>query len=239
MIVIPAIDLIDGKCVRLLQGKATMGTVYSDNPAEMAMLFEEAGAQCLHLVDLDGAFSGKSANMRSIQAIIQAVGIPVELGGGMRNREDIERMLDLGVSSVIVGTMAVKSPEILKSVLKEYSGEKIILGIDSRNGKVAISGWEKQTKINDIEFGIHWKQYGIERIIYTDITRDGMLTGPNLPALRQFAKETHLKITASGGISSKTDIERIKSLESEGVDHVIVGKAIYEGRIRLNEILPC
>ena len=239
MIVIPAIDLKNGKCVRLLQGKATMETVYSDNPVEMATLFEEAGAQCLHLVDLDGAFAGKSANMQSIQAIIRAVEIPVELGGGIRNLEDIKRMLNLGISSVIVGTMAVKNPDVLEFVLKEFSGEQVILGIDSRNGKVAISGWEEQTEIDDIEFGILWKHYGIERIIFTDITRDGMLTGPNLPALRRFAEQTHLRITASGGISSKADIERLKSLESVGVDQVIVGKAIYEGKIRLNEILPC
>ena len=239
MIVIPAIDLKDGKCVRLLQGKATMETIYSDNPVEVAIMFEEAGAQCLHLVDLDGAFAGKSANLQSIYAIIQAVRIPVELGGGIRNREDINRMLDTGVSSVIVGTMAVKNPDILESALKEFSGEKIILGIDSRDGKVAISGWNEQTDFDDVKFGLHWKQLGIERIIFTDIARDGMLTGPNLPALRQFAEKAHLKITASGGISSKADIERVKSLESVGVDHVIVGKAIYEGKIRLNEILPC
>ncbi len=239
MIVIPAIDLKDGKCVRLLQGKATKETIYSDNPVEMAIMFEEAGAQCLHLVDLDGAFAGKSANLRSIFAIIQAVKIPVELGGGIRNRGDIKRMLEMGVSSVIVGTMAVKNPDVLESALKEFSGEKVILGIDSRDGKVAVSGWKEQTDFDDVKFGLHWKQLGIERIIFTDIARDGMLTGPNLPALRQFAEKTHLKITASGGISSKADIERVKSLESVGVDQVIVGKAIYEGKIRLNEILHC
>lgn len=239
MIVIPAIDLKDGKCVRLLQGKATKETIYSDNPVEMAIMFEEAGAQCLHLVDLDGAFSGKSANLRSIFAIIQAVKIPVELGGGIRNRGDIERMLEMGVSSVIVGTMAVKNPGVLESALKEFSGEKVILGIDSRDGKVAVSGWNEQTGFDDVKFGLHWKQLGIERIIFTDIARDGMLTGPNLPALRQFAEKTQLKITASGGISSKVDIDRVKSLESVGVDQVIVGKAIYEGKIQLNEILPC
>ena len=239
MIVIPAIDLKDGKCVRLLQGKATKETIYSDNPVEMAKMFEEAGAQCLHLVDLDGAFTGKSANLRSIFAIIQAVKIPVELGGGIRNRGDIERMLEMGVTSVIVGTMAVKNPGVLESALKEFSGEKVILGIDSRDGKVAVSGWNEQTGFDDVKFGLHWKQLGIERIIFTDIARDGMLTGPNLPALRQFAEKTQLKITASGGISSKVDIDRVKSLESVGVDQVIVGKAIYEGKIRLNEILPC
>ena len=239
MIVIPAIDLKDGKCVRLLQGKAAKETIYSDNPVEMAIMFEEAGAQCLHLVDLDGAFSGKSANLRSIFAIIQAVKIPVELGGGIRNRDDIKRMLEMGVTSVIVGTMAVKNPGVLESALKEFSGEKVILGIDSRDGKVAVSGWNEQTDFDDVKFGLHWKQLGIERIIFTDIARDGMLTGPNLPALRQFAEKTQLKITASGGISSKVDIDRVKSLESVGVDQVIVGKAVYEGKIQLNEILPC
>ncbi len=238
MIVIPAIDLKNGKCVRLLQGEASQETIYSDDPAAMAQSFESAGAQRLHLVDLDGAFAGKTANLNSIQNIVRAINIPIELGGGIRNLDDIKRMLDLGISSVIVGTMAVKEPKTLETALKEYPGEQIILGVDSRRGKVAVQGWEEQTEINDVEFGKHWKNQGVERIIFTDIARDGMLTGPNLEALRHFAAGTQLKITASGGVSAKEDIDNLKNLEIPEIDHVIVGKAIYEGKVQLNEILP-
>ncbi|MBF0279200.1 MAG: 1-(5-phosphoribosyl)-5-[(5-phosphoribosylamino)methylideneamino]imidazole-4-carboxamide isomerase [SAR324 cluster bacterium] len=239
MVVVPAIDLKNGKCVRLLQGQADQETVYSSDPAEMAKIFEDAGAKRLHLVDLDGAFKGKTANLQSIRAIIDSITIPVELGGGIRNGDDIKRMLDLEIDSVIVGTMAVKHPNILESVLKEYPGEKIILGVDSRNRKVAVAGWEEQTEIDDIAFGKRWKDHGIQRIIFTDIARDGMLNGPNIEALRQFARGTQLKITASGGISSKEDIENLQSLEADGVDHVIVGKAIYDKKIKLNELFSC
>ncbi|MBF0287738.1 MAG: 1-(5-phosphoribosyl)-5-[(5-phosphoribosylamino)methylideneamino]imidazole-4-carboxamide isomerase [SAR324 cluster bacterium] len=238
MIVIPAIDLKNGKCVRLLQGKASQETIYSDDPASMAKSFEDAGAQRLHLVDLDGAFAGKTANLHTIKRIARAIDIPIELGGGIRILDDIKRMLDLGITSVIVGTMAVKEPEILESALQKYPGEQIILGVDSRQGKVAVQGWEEQTEINDAEFGKHWKNHGIERIIFTDIARDGMLTGPNLEALRHFAEGTQLKITASGGVSAKEDIDHLKNLGIPNIDHVIVGKAIYEGKILLNDILP-
>ncbi len=239
MIVVPAIDLKDGKCVRLLQGKADQETVYSDDPVAMAQSFENAGAQRLHLVDLDGAFQGETANFKSIQAVIQSIQIPVELGGGIRSLDDIHRMLDLGVHAVIVGTMAVKRPQVLEDALQAYPGEQIILGIDSRRGKVAVEGWEEQTEINDIEFGKRWKTHGVQRIIFTDIARDGMLTGPNIEALRRFAEGTQLKITASGGVSSPEDLENLKNLEPIGVDQVIVGKAIYEGKIKLNEVLSC
>lgn len=237
MVVIPAIDLKNGKCVRLLQGAANQETIYSDDPVAMAQNFERTGAQRLHLVDLDGAFKGKAGNLQSIEAIVKAVNIPIELGGGIRNQEDIKRMLDIGIASVIVGTMAVKQPAILEAALKEFSGEQVILGIDSRQGKVAVEGWEEQTEIEDIAFGSRWKSLGIERIIFTDIARDGMLTGPNITALQNFAQGTQLKITASGGVSSKDDIEALKNLEPLGVDHVIVGKAIYEGTIQLQEVL--
>lgn len=239
MIVIPAIDLKNGQCVRLLQGEAHQETVYSDNPVATAKMFEEAGAQRLHLVDLDGAFQGKTANLQSIQAIVQALGIPAELGGGIRTQKDIESMLALGIDSVIVGTMAVKNPQILQSALQSSFGERIILGIDSRQGKVAVEGWAEQTEIDDVDFGKYWKQQGIERIIFTDISRDGMLAGPNLPALRHFALGTQMKITASGGVASRTDIEELRGLEPLGVDHVIVGKAIYEGTLSLQEALSC
>jgi phosphoribosylformimino-5-aminoimidazole carboxamide ribotide isomerase len=239
MLLIPAIDLKNGRCVRLLQGEAAAETVYSNDPAAMARSFEDAGAKRLHLVDLDGAFQGKGANLASIRAILKNISIPVQLGGGLRNAENIEQMFELGVSSVIVGTMAVKNPDVLEEVIQRFSGEKVILGIDARDRKVSIEGWQEGTEIDDVEFALRWKKLGIQRIVFTDIARDGMLTGPNLEALGDFARRTGLKIVASGGVSSMEDLELLKTLEEDGVDQVISGKAIYEGKLDLKEIFKC
>ena len=239
MLLIPAIDLKNGRCVRLLQGEAAAETVYSDDPASMARSFEDAGAKRLHLVDLDGAFKGKGANLVSIRAILKNISIPVQLGGGLRNAENIEKMFELGVSSVIVGTMAVKNPDVLEEVIKRFTGEKVILGIDARDRKVSIEGWQEGTEIDDVEFALSWKKFGIQRIVFTDIARDGMLSGPNLEALGDFARRTGLKIVASGGVSSMEDLELLKTLEVDGVDQVISGKAIYEGKLDLKEIFKC
>jgi len=205
----------------------------------MARSFEDAGAKRLHLVDLDGAFQGKGANLASIRAILKNISIPVQLGGGLRNAENIEQMFELGVSSVIVGTMAVKNPDVLEEVIQRFSGEKVILGIDARDRKVSIEGWQEGTEIDDVEFALRWKKLGIQRIVFTDIARDGMLTGPNLEALGDFARRTGLKIVASGGVSSMEDLELLKTLEEDGVDQVISGKAIYEGKLDLKEIFKC
>ena len=239
MLMIPAIDLKNGRCVRLLQGEAAAETVYSNDPAAMARSFEDAGAKRLHLVDLDGAFQGKGANLASIRAILKNITIPVQLGGGLRNAENIEQMFELGVSSVIVGTMAVKNPDVLEEVIQRFSGEQVILGIDARDRKVSIEGWQEGTEIDDVEFALRWKKLGIQRIVFTDIARDGMLTGPNLEALGDFARRTGLKIVASGGVSSMEDLELLKTLEEDGVDQVISGKAIYEGKLDLKEIFKC
>jgi len=239
MLLIPAIDLKNGRCVRLLQGEAAAETVYSDDPASMARSFEDAGAKRLHLVDLDGAFKGKGANLVSIRSILKNISIPVQLGGGLRNAENIEQMFELGVSSVIVGTMAVKNPDVLEEVIQRFSGEKVILGIDARDRKVSIEGWQEGTEIDDVEFALRWKKFGIQRIVFTDIARDGMLSGPNLEALGDFARRTGLKIVASGGVSSMGDLELLKTLEVDGVDQVISGKAIYEGKLDLKEIFKC
>jgi len=239
MLLIPAIDLKNGFCVRLLQGESDKETVYSNDPAAMAVTFEEAGAKRLHLVDLDGAFQGEGANISSICSILNNVSIPVQIGGGLRTEEDIERMLALGVSAVIVGTMAVKRPDVLEKLLKKYTDEQIILGIDARNRKVSIEGWKESTKIQDVEFALRWKKSGIKRVVFTDISRDGMLSGPNLAALREMAEHTGLKIVASGGISSMEDLEQLKTLEPYGVDQVISGKAIYEGKIDLRKVFKC
>ena len=239
MLLIPAIDLKNGRCVRLLQGEAAAETVYSDDPAAMARSFEDAGAKRLHLVDLDGAFKGKGANLVSIRSILKNISIPVQLGGGLRNAENIEQMFELGVSSVIVGTMAVKNPDVLEEVIQRFSGEKVILGIDARDRKVSIEGWQEGTEIDDVEFALSWKKFGIQRIVFTDIACDGMLSGPNLEALGDFARRTGLKIVASGGVSSMEDLELLKTLEVDGVDQVISGKAIYEGKLDLKEIFKC
>ena len=239
MLLIPAIDLRNGFCVRLLQGESDKETVYSNDPAAMAVTFEEAGAKRLHLVDLDGAFQGEGANISSIRSILKNVSIPVQIGGGLRTEEDIDRMLALGVSAVIVGTMAVKHPDVLEKLLKKYTDEQIILGIDARNRKVSIEGWKESTEIQDVKFALRWKNSGIKRVVFTDISRDGMLSGPNLAALREMAEHTGLKIVASGGISSMDDLEQLKTLAPNGVDQAISGKAIYEGKIDLKKVFKC
>ena len=238
MWVLPAIDLKDGRCVRLLHGRADRETVYSTDPASMARTFEEAGAAMLHVVDLDGAFHGKPANLEAIRTIRAAVKMPIELGGGLRTLDDMSRMLDLGLDSVIVGTLAVRQPELLDQALAKFGGARVQLGIDAREGKVSVSGWVENTALDAIEFGRTWKARGIERVIFTDIARDGALTGPNLPAIRAFAQGTELRVTASGGVSGPADIDSLAGLESLGVDRVIVGKAIYEGTLTMDRVRP-
>ena len=239
MLLIPAIDLKNGFCVRLLQGDSDMETVYSSDPAAMAVKFEEAGAERLHLVDLDGALQGEGANIPSILSILNNVSIPVQIGGGLRTEEDIDSIIDLGASAVIVGTMAVKRSDVLEKILNKYTDEQIILGIDARNRKVSIEGWKESTEIQDVKFALRWIDYGIKRVVFTDISRDGMLSGPNLAALREMAEHTGLKIVASGGISSMEDLEQLKTLEPNGVDQAISGKAIYEGKIDLKRVFKC
>ena len=239
MLILPAIDLRQGRCVRLLQGREQDETVYDHDPAAVAERFAAIGAQRLHLVDLDGAFRGQGANLASIQKIVRRIQIPVQVGGGLRTREDVRRMLDLGVASVIIGTMAVKHPQELETALQEQPGEQLILGIDSLNRKVAVEGWQEGTELDDTEFAKHWRERGVQRVVFTDIARDGMLTGPNLDALRDMGQRTGLKVTASGGVSSAEDLVQLRELAADGVDQVIIGKAIYEGRVNLAEVLSC
>ena len=234
MKIIPAIDLKNGRCVRLIQGKEDQETVYGEDPVEIALSFEEQGAEQIHLVDLDGAFRGESKNLEQVERIAQAVKVPLELGGGIRSLDDITRVFDLGVSFVIIGTIAVKNPKILEEAIERF-GNQLILGLDAKDGKVAVSGWVEITEFSDEEFAIQWKQFGIDRVIYTDIARDGMLTGPNLSSLRRMAISTGLKVTASGGVSSLDDLKQLAELERDRVDEVIVGKAIYERQLDLRE----
>ncbi|MDH4225376.1 MAG: 1-(5-phosphoribosyl)-5-[(5-phosphoribosylamino)methylideneamino]imidazole-4-carboxamide isomerase [Deltaproteobacteria bacterium] len=236
MIIIPAIDLKEGKCVRLTQGKADEKTIYSENPVEVAQAFFAEGARMLHLVDLDGAFHGKPANLEVIKAIRKGFGGVIELGGGMRRMEDIEGMLALGLDMVVVGTAAVRDPLMVESALKQFGGERIILGVDTKDGRVAVSGWVEETPLEAIEFALQWKARGVQRVIYTDISRDGMLQGPNFAAIETFGRATGLKVTASGGISSVKDLSILGKMASSGVDMAIVGKAIYEGNLLLEEL---
>ena len=234
MKIIPAIDLKNGRCVRLLQGKEDQETVYGEDPIETALSFEEQGAEQIHLVDLDGAFRGESKNLEQVERIAQAVKVPLELGGGIRSLDDISRVFDLGVNFVIIGTIAAKNPKVLEEAIQKFENQ-LILGLDAKDGKVAVSGWVEVTEFSDEEFANQWKQHGINRVIYTDISRDGMLTGPNLSSLRRMAIATGLKITASGGVSSLDDLKQLVELERDGVDEVIVGKAIYERQLDLRE----
>lgn len=230
MLLIPAIDLKDGQCVRLKQGDMDQATVFSEDPAAMARHWVEQGARRLHLVDLNGAFAGKPRNESAIKAILREVGdeIPVQLGGGIRDLNTIERLLDGGLSYVIIGTAAVKSPGFLRDACSAFGGH-IIVGLDARDGKVATDGWSKLTGHQVIDLAKKYEDYGVESIIYTDIGRDGMLQGLNMEATVKLARAVSIPIIASGGLSTMTDIEALCAVEDEGIEGVICGRAIYSG----------
>ncbi len=230
MLLIPAIDLKDGKCVRLKQGDMNDSTTFGEDPAEMARRWLDAGARRLHLVDLNGAFAGKPVNEGAIKAILREVGdeIPVQLGGGIRDLDTIERYLDDGLSYVIIGTAAVKNPGFLKDAASAFGGH-IIVGLDAKDGKVATDGWSKLTGHEVVDLARKFEDYGIEGVIYTDIGRDGMLTGINIEATVRLAQALSIPVIASGGLSNLKDIEALCAVESEGVQGVICGRAIYTG----------
>ena len=232
MLLIPAIDLKDGRCVRLKQGNLDDETVFSEDPETVARHWLELGAERLHLVDLNGAVAGKPQNAAVIKAIVEAVGaeVPVQLGGGIRSLETIERYLDGGVSYVIIGTAAVKSPGFLHDACNAFPGQ-VIVGLDARDGKVATDGWSKLTRHDVIDLARKFEGYGIEGIIYTDIGRDGMLTGVNIEATVKFAKAVGVPVYASGGVTNLDDIDRLLAVESEGIGGVILGRSLYEGTL--------
>lgn len=236
MIIFPAIDLREGKCVRLVQGKLDQETIFSDNPVEVAIQWEAKGAEFLHLVDLDGAFAGKPQNLEVVKKIIAATSIPVQLGGGIRSLEVIEEILAAGVTRVILGTVAIGNPKLVEAACQKFPG-KIVLGIDSKDGKVAVEGWDITSERESVALALEMKEMGVERIIYTDIKRDGMLTGPNLESTKDLAERSGLKIIASGGISSLEDIIEVKKLEPVGIEGVIVGKALYTEALKLEDAL--
>ena len=232
MLLIPAIDLKDGQCVRLEQGDMNVSTTFGIDPAAMARRWINAGARRLHLVDLNGAFAGRPVNESAIKAILREVGaeIPVQLGGGIRDLDTIERYLDDGISTIIIGTAAVKNPGFLKDACSAFGGH-IIVGLDAKDGKVATDGWSKLTGHEVVDLARKFEGYGIEAVIYTDIGRDGMLSGINIDATVKLAQALTIPVIASGGLSNIADIERLCAVEFEGISGVICGRAIYTGAL--------
>ncbi len=234
MIVIPAIDLKEGKCVRLEQGLMDRDTVFNDNPGAQAKVWQDQGAELLHIVDLDGAFAGEPKNRAAIEAIVKALSIPTQLGGGIRDIPTIEAYLDLGIDRVIIGTAAQRNPELVEEACKRFPG-RIVVGIDAKNGMVAVQGWAEVTDITAVDLAKKFEGFGVSAIIYTDISRDGMMQGPNIEATRALAESISIPVIASGGVSSLQDIRNLMAVEKSGVTGVITGKAIYTGAIRLAE----
>lgn len=238
MLIFPAIDLKEGKAVRLLQGRMEDATVYAENPVEVATKFADSGAEHLHVVDLNGAFAGQPVNDEAIRSIVQAVSLQVQVGGGIRTLERIEELLQLGVRRVILGTVAVKNPGLVEEAVRRF-GERVIVGIDAKDGRVAVQGWSEATELSAVELGMAMKQVGVQRIVFTDISRDGMLQGPNIESTVQIAKYTGLQVIASGGISSLDDLRRLRdeALDSVSIEGAIIGKALYTGAFSLGEAL--
>ncbi len=230
----PAIDLKGGRCVRLTQGLFDNVTVYSDTPAGTASLWESKGASYLHLVDLDGAQTGRSVNESAIRSIIERVSIPVQVGGGIRTLEAAQNLLRIGAARVIVGTKAVERPGFVRELIENFGAERVVAGIDAKDGMAAIEGWEMVSHISASRLCMQMKEYGIRHVVYTDISRDGMLAGPNIQATKKLMDETGLDIIASGGVSSMEDLQ---NLYRQGIQGVIIGKALYENRIDLAEAI--
>ena len=236
MIIFPAIDLRGGKCVRLIQGDFDKETVYSDDPQATALRWQSCGAKFLHVVDLDGARAGSPQNLDAIKKILDAVEIPIEVGGGIRTLDDMQRLLSLGVRRVILGSVAVENPALVAEAVQRF-GDKIVVGIDARNGFVATHGWEKSSSVAASDLAKQICAAGVKTIIYTDISKDGMLSGVNAKTFAELAKSSGAQIVASGGVKSIEDIRALKAVESSGVVGVIVGKAIYTGSLDLKSAI--
>lgn len=236
MIVIPAIDLKDGQCVRLEQGLMERDTVFNDNPGAQARVWADQGAELLHIVDLDGAFAGEPRNRSAIEAIVKAITIPTQLGGGIRDMATIEAYLALGIGRVIIGTAAQRNPVLVKEACARFPG-RIVVGIDAKNGMVAVQGWAEVTGTTAADLARKFEGFGVSAIIYTDISRDGMMQGPNIEATRMLAESISIPVIASGGVSRLVDIENLMAVEASGVTGVITGKAIYSGALNLAEAI--
>ena len=236
MLIIPAIDLKDGKCVRLVQGRMQDETIYADDPAAMARRWADAGAELLHVVDLDGAVSGKPRNTQVVARILESIRIPVQVGGGVRDSQTVQAYLEQGVRRVVIGTEAISNPPWLREVCREHPG-RIAVGIDARNGRVATHGWTRTTEIEAVDLARRLQDCGIAAVIFTDIQRDGMQTGPNIEETRRLAESIRIPVIASGGVGSMEHIRRLLPLEEAGVIGVITGKALYSGAIQFAEVL--
>jgi phosphoribosylformimino-5-aminoimidazole carboxamide ribotide isomerase len=236
VILFPAIDLKDGRCVRLVQGDMAQATVFNDNPAEQALTFERQGFEYLHLVDLDGAFAGKPVNGDAVKAILEAIAIPVQLGGGIRELRTIEAWLEKGVERVIIGTAAVRDPDLVREAARLYPS-RIAVGIDARDGLVAIEGWARTAQMSAIDLGRRFEDAGVAAIIYTDISRDGVMKGLNIAATLAVAEATSIAVIASGGLASIADVERLLQPDCARLTGAITGRALYDGRLDAAEAL--
>lgn len=239
MTIYPAIDLRNGRCVRLFQGKADLETVYYQNPADPARSWKNSGADHLHVVDLDGAFAGASANLDAVRSILQVEGLKVQLGGGMRDETAIEKALDLGLSRVIIGTRACEEPEWIGSILEKFGAEKIVVGIDAKDGFVATKGWVETTETEAVELAKNLQSMGLRWIIHTDVATDGAMKGPNLEAQKKMADAVpECQVIASGGVTRENDVDDLRSLATDhpNLEGVIIGKALYEGTVHLQNL---
>jgi phosphoribosylformimino-5-aminoimidazole carboxamide ribotide isomerase len=237
MILFPAIDLKDGACVRLLRGAMETATRYNDDPADQARRFLAAGCQWLHVVDLDGAFAGRSVNGDAVSAIVSAVGeVPVQLGGGIRDEAGIEYWLERGIRRVILGTAALRNPDLVKRACARWPG-RIVVGIDARQGRVAVTGWSETSSMRALDLALKFEQSGVAAIVYTDIARDGAMSGPNLEETVDLAFQISTPVIVSGGVSSLADLQAIKQHEKAGIVGVICGRSLYDGRINLAEAI--
>jgi phosphoribosylformimino-5-aminoimidazole carboxamide ribotide isomerase len=236
MILFPAIDLKDGACVRLFKGDMDKATVYNADPADQARAFEKAGFKWLHLVDLNGAIKGKPINEQAVASILASITLPVQLGGGIRDLATIQRWIDAGITRVILGTVALNDPELVKTACKQFPG-KIVVGIDAREGYVAVEGWAKTSRVKALDLALRFEDCGVAAIVFTDIDRDGVMTGVNLESTVDLAFALTTPIIASGGVSSLSDLEEIKRHEGSGIEGVISGRALYDGRINVGAAL--
>jgi len=234
MYFIPAIDLIEGRCVRLEQGDYCRKTEYGEDPVDTARSFEAQGAGCVHIIDLDAVKGSGRHNQDVIARIAKAVDVPLQVGGGARERSDVARLLDIGVTRIILGTIVVKAPELVQNLVREF-GSALAAGIDAAEGAVRVSGWTEAAGVEAVDLGMRVKAMGFSRIVYTDITRDGMMEGPNVDGIRHMARMTGLPVIAAGGVSRIEDVIALKALKEDGVEGVISGRAIYEGTLSVRE----
>lgn len=238
LLIIPAIDIRGGRCVRLLQGNYDKETVYSNEPVTEALHWQKQGAKFLHIVDLDGAKEGKPANIKIVKSIVKAINIPSEFGGGIRTLKDAEEALEAGVSRIILGTAACENPSFVRNLINLLGKEKVVIGLDAKDGKASVRGWLKNTTFNVLELALRFSESGVMRFIYTDISVDGMLSGPNFESVATFCdKVPDCKVIASGGIASASDIKKLTGLAKNNLEGVIVGKALYDGHVKLSELI--